>query len=99
MDTTVESTFNVHINDHIIVKFLKCGHRLNYFDTDKSNKSPVNAYSFLSTVKDNKLYFCSCEIEGADIYCDLQGKIGWPFVQNYQKYYYLRIIIRFISSI
>ena len=51
MDTTVKSTFNAHINDHIIVKFLKCGHRLNYFDTDKSNKSPVNAYSFLSTVK------------------------------------------------
>ena len=83
MDTTVKSTFNAHINDHIIVKFLKCGHRLNYFDTDKSNKSPVNAYSFLSTVKDNKSYFSRHEIEGADRAPDLHGNFGWPSVQDY----------------
>ena len=71
MDTTVKSTFNAHINDHIIVKFLKCGHRLNYFDTDKSNKSPVNTYSFLSTVKDNKSCFSRHEIKGADRAPDL----------------------------
>ena len=52
MDTTFESAFNVHINDHTILKFLKCGTVLYYFDTAKANKSPVNTYSFLSTVKD-----------------------------------------------
>ena len=54
MDTTFESAINVHINYHTIVKFLNFGPGLYYFDTAKSNKPPVNAYSFLSTVKDRK---------------------------------------------
>ena len=57
MDTTVKSAFNVQINYHTIVKFLKYGLGMYYFDTAKSNKSPVNAYSFLSIIKDNKSYF------------------------------------------
>ena len=54
MDTTFKSEFRVHINDHKIVKFLKCGPGLYDFDTAKFNKYPFNDYSFLSTVKDNK---------------------------------------------
>ena len=57
MDTTVESESNVHTNDHIIVKFLNCGLGMYSFDTAKYNKSPVNAYSFLSTVEYNKSHF------------------------------------------
>ena len=44
MDTTFESAFNVHTDNHTIVKFLKFGPELYYFDTVKSNKSPVNTY-------------------------------------------------------
>ena len=77
MDTTVELESNVHINDLTIIKFLKCGTGLYYFDTSKSNKPPVNYYSFLSTVKDKKSYFSRCEIEGADRARNLQGKFGW----------------------
>ena len=54
MDITVESELNAIINDHTIFKFLKCGSGLYYFDTAKSNTYPVNAYSFLPTVKYNK---------------------------------------------
>ena len=80
MDTTVESAFNVHINDHTIFKFLRCGPVLYYFDTAKSNKFPVNAYSFLCTIKDKKSYSSQSEIEGSDRVCDIPGKIGWPSI-------------------
>ena len=40
-DTNVESVFNVHINNHAFVKFLKCGPGLYFFDTFKSNEYPV----------------------------------------------------------
>ena len=73
MDTTVKSAFNVNINEHTIVKLLKCGYRLYSFDTSKSNKSSVNAYLFIFTVKDNKSCFSRREIEGADRARDLQG--------------------------
>ena len=89
LDTTLYSSFNVHINYHTIIKFLKCGPGLYYFNTDKPNKPPVNDYSFLSTIKDNKSYFSQLEIEGTDRDCDLQGKFGWPYVQ-----YYLNIITK-----
>ena len=83
MDTTVESSSNVHINDHTIIKFLKCGSGLYYFDTAKSNKYQVNYYSFISNVKDNKSYFSRREIEGSDISDDLKGVNGWYYVQYY----------------
>ena len=38
-----------------------------YFDTNKSNKYPVNAYSFIPTIKDNKSCFSRREIEGSDM--------------------------------
>ena len=79
METTVESAFNIHINDHTIVILLKFGPELHYFDTAESNKSPAKSYSVLSTIKDNKSYFSWHEIEGADRARDLQGKIGWNF--------------------
>ena len=85
MDTTVKSEFNVLLNDHTIVKFLKCRPGMYYFDTTKSVKSPFNAYSFFSTVKDNKSYFIRHEIEIADRVRDLQGKIGWTSVQDYRS--------------
>ena len=56
-----------------------------YFDTNRYNQVPVNAYYFLSTIKYNKSYFSQNEIEGADRALDLQGKIGWPYVQDYQN--------------
>ena len=58
-----------------------------YFDTAESNKSPVNAYSFLSTVKDDKSYFSRYENEGSDRYRDPEGIIGWTYVK-----YYLNIL-------
>ena len=56
-----------------------------YFDTTRYNQVPVNAYYFLSTIKYNKSYFSQNEIGGADRALDLQGKIGWPYVQDYQN--------------
>ena len=85
MDTTSESTFNVHINDHTVIKKLKYGPGMYYFDTDNSNKCPVNAYWFISTIIYNKSCFSRQEIEGVDRAHDLQVKIGWPPVQDYQN--------------
>ena len=76
MNTTVGSVFNVHINYHAIVKFFKFRSGMYCFDTAKSNKYLVNTYSFLSTVKDNKLYFILREIEGVDIARNPQGKLA-----------------------
>ena len=58
-----------------------------YFDTAESNKSPVNAYAFLSTVKDDKSSFSRYENEGSDRYRDPEGIIGWTYVK-----YYLNIL-------
>ena len=85
MDTTVKSAFNVHIEDHTIVKFLKCGPGLYYFDAAKSDKPPVKSSSFISTVKEKTLYFSWNEIEGLDRACYLQEKIGWSSVQDHQN--------------
>ena len=85
MDTTFKSTFNIHIDNHTFVNFLKCGPGLYYFDTTNFNKSLVKAYSFLSTITDKKSCFCRREIEGVDRACDLQGKFGWPSIQYYQN--------------
>ena len=74
MDTTVKSAFNVHINDHTVVKFLKYGTVMYYFDTTKSNKYPVNAYSFLSTVKDKNHILFGVKFERLDRDHDLQIK-------------------------
>ena len=82
MDTTFESSFNIHIKNHKIVKFLKYWPGMYYFDTTRYNQVPVNAYYFLSTIKYNKSYFSQNEIGGADRALDLQGKIGWPYVQD-----------------
>ena len=83
MDITVESAFNVYINNQTILKFLKCGPGLYYFDTDKSNKYPGNNYSFLSTVKDNESHLIRIELERADRALDPQGKVCWPSIKDY----------------
>ena len=85
MDNTAKSSFNIHVNDHTVVKFLKYGPWPYYLDTAKSKKSTVDAYSFLYTFKDDKSYVGQCKIKGADRDREIQGKIGFPYVQYYQN--------------
>ena len=47
----------------------------------KSN-DPFKPYLFLSTVEDNKSYFSSNEIEGANNARKVQHIIGWPITSN-----------------
>ena len=75
MDTTIILLFNIHINYHIVVNFLKCGPGMYYFDTANYKKSPVNFYSLLSTVKEKKSHFSLHEIKGADRAHGLQEKL------------------------
>ena len=64
---------------------MKFGPGMYYFDTAKSNKPPVKAYSFLSTVKNNKREFSQREIEGADRDNDLQRNNDRNSLQDYQN--------------
>ena len=63
------------------------------FGTDKSNKSPVEAYLFLSTVKCNKSHFSRREIEGEDRDRDLQEKC-MSFPERPSKHHFQQPNIR-----
>ena len=78
---------------------MKGGPELYYFDTTKSNKSPFNAYSLLSTIKDNTSCFSQCENEGADRDHDPKGKIVWIYIQYYQHILYNERIINTIVTV
>ena len=72
-------------------KFKECQYGLYYYEnavdnsisgaTNKSN-SPITPYLFLSTVEENKSYFSSNEIEGANNTRKVQQIIGWPITSN-----------------
>jgi len=93
MDTDVEDVLLVHVCSDSTLRFVRCGHGLNYFDA--ANPIPhivpskvntdVTAYSFLSTVASNKEYFTRQEITAADSVRILQARLGWPSEQTLKR--------------
>ena len=65
MDSRKKLAIIVEYKNHII-KFRECHDGLYFYDTENRFISHVNLYSFLSTVKDNKQYFSTSDIQGAD---------------------------------
>ena len=61
-----------------------------YLDTDSSDKPPLNAYSFLSTVKDSKSQFSLCEIEVADRDRDPKVNLGGLTYKTIKTYFQQR---------
>ena len=90
MDTSQERAIHVHIaRSGLTYIFIEGKLGLYYFDTTKPDKHirrSVNAYSFLSTVSENKSHFTSNQIKGATMARQLQEYIGWPSVNNLKKY-------------
>jgi len=84
MDSLVEKTILVHVNNDMVYKFKEyeqvyiwiLNTWINY-----QNPIPqkiVNEYAFFSTVSNDKEYFTRVEIEGADKAHDLQQILGRP---------------------
>ena len=86
LDTLIERGFLVTYKD-MTLKFRPCSDGLYYFDTNTlKSKSTVTDYSFLETVKSNKEFFSSQEIQGADNARLLQRDIGWPSTEYFKQY-------------
>ena len=93
MDNSKELFITVDYQDKVY-KFKECQDGLYYYDTvaynyisyatDKYN-APTTGYSFLSTVYDNKSYFISNEIEGANNARKPQQIIGWSSTTNFKS--------------
>ena len=88
MDSSVDDAFYVHISPKHILRFQRHSPGLYYIDTRNliDNKNEVNAYSFFSTVKANKEYFSSRDIEGADRARVLQQLLQWPSTADFKRY-------------
>ena len=71
MDTSKEKVINVHIEDGKFFHFKACVEGISYTNLNEPNMiiNPtifsLNAYSCLSTVKQNSEFFTDSEIEGA----------------------------------
>ena len=78
-DSLKECAMLVHYKDKVY-KFKECAEGLYYYDTATSEpikpKTNVISYSFLETVKDNKEYYTSQEIKGAELARKTQQEIG-----------------------
>ena len=51
---------------------------LYFYDTDNKVILHLKSYHFLSTVKDNKEYFITSKINGAEEDKKVEQEIGWP---------------------
>jgi hypothetical protein len=81
MDTAVEPTIHVHRKDGSIMKFHEHSTGLYVFDSASSSNctsESVSAYTFVSTVAENKRLFTRREIDDADAARALYRKIGRP---------------------
>ena len=81
LDTAIEPSLHAHRKDGSIMKFTEHSTGLYVFDSaDSSNTTSqnVSAYTFISTVADNKKLFTRREIESADAARALYRKIARP---------------------
>ncbi len=90
MDSARDHSLFVHVSDHTVLRFCRCGSGLYYLDTTSVNNSntDINAYpvSLLQTVAANREVFSKREIEGADNARILQAHIGWPSTSDLKMY-------------
>ena len=92
MDTLHSKAIDVHLPSGVTYSFLEGTNGLYFYDTTKPNNhikptvSAYSAYSFLSTVDDNKSLFTSRQIKGAEAARQLQERIGWPSVKDFKRY-------------
>jgi hypothetical protein len=86
MDSSKEKALLVEF-DKCVYKFQECANGLYFFDTASSvkSKSEITPYSFLETVKDNKQFFTSQEIKGAEKARSIQQEIGWPSTSTFKR--------------
>ena len=81
MDTSKNHFMLSHIDEDNVIRLKEFNGRLYYFNTmvtiNYINKN-VKAWSFLSTISDNKKYFTRQEVEGGDWAHNLQQGIGLP---------------------
>ena len=83
MDSSKGRAIIVEHNNHII-KFQVCCDGLYYYHTANKFISHVNSYSFLTTVKDNKEYFRTSEIQGSDEASKVQQEISCPSTSHFK---------------
>ena len=83
MDTQVNKNITLTLKDGRSFIFSPFKNGLYYFDTNSivtnsKPKSELANYSFLNTVSDNKQFFSTQEIKGADISRQLQEYLFFP---------------------
>jgi hypothetical protein len=90
MDTYQDRAIFVELGENVW-KFAECRDGLYYYDTapfltgDNKSKDAVTHYSNLSTVRANKEFFTSNEIQGANRAREMQQIIGWPSTTTFKK--------------
>ena len=84
MDSSKENAFNLHISEKHIIQFVRVDQGLYIFDTSKIDIHKLRqAFSFLTTVDQNKKYFRRQEITKADDAVFLNRKINHPAVDKF----------------
>ena len=83
MDTSVEKAILLHCPDSSIIKFCECRDGLYYYDLSTNSKMDVTNYSFLQSVKSNKLYYTAAQIAGARRARTIQEQLGWPSTTSF----------------
>ena len=83
MDTELSTSIHVVLNDGKHFEFVQYRNGLYFFDTNKpftisKPKSDLSDYSLLTTVSENKEYFSSQEIKGADLSRKFQEYLFFP---------------------
>ena len=90
-DSMKSSSFFVVLSDDKVLEFQRLSNGLYGFDvTTGSNLNNVHTHSFIhrtffTTVEENKKYFSTNEVEGAETARQLQGRIGWPSDAQFKK--------------
>ena len=91
MDTSSGTSFYVTLDDNTVYEFKQFHNGLYFFDTNtgtRSNKlkESVTEYSMLQSVEDNKQYFTSAEIKGADLSRKYQEYLFYPGTKSLTQY-------------
>ena len=92
MDTSKEKLINVHIEDGRIIHFKAYAEDLLYTNLNdptmitNPNNVSLNAYSYLSTVKQNSGFGIDSEFEGVQKVRNLQQHLYWPGMSNFNTY-------------
>jgi len=84
MDTSIENALCVHRLDGSIMRFVEQPSGLYVYDVDGNNVS-VNAYTFVSSVAQNKDLFTRRQVAAADTARELYRKIGRPDEAEFQS--------------